>query len=118
MSKKEKMVKAYLVASSFMPEGHLSLDEYGEGAHPLMEKYGGKLVIAGFTDQDLKKLEGVWQDHARITVFEFPSMDHLMGFWNDPDYIAVKHLRHEATPPNFTMAVEAYNPDVFSYERD
>ena len=30
---------AYLVCSSFMPEGHGSIIPYGEAAHPLLEKY-------------------------------------------------------------------------------
>lgn len=32
---------AYLVASSFMPEGHGPLDAYGMATHPLMENGAG-----------------------------------------------------------------------------
>ena len=112
----ENQVPAYLVASSFMPNGHGSLDAYGEATHPLMEKYGGELIIAGYTEQEMNQFEGEWKKDARITVFKFPSKKHLMDFWYSPEYQAVKHLRTEAIPPNFTFAVEGYNPALFSYE--
>jgi len=111
-----KQKPAYFVASSFMPEGHGSLMPYGEAAHPLIEKYEGELIVAGHTNQDLEQLEGEWKPESKLTIFKFPSMEHLKGFWEDPEYIAIKHLRHDVTPPNFTMAVDAYDPSDFSYE--
>ena len=46
-----KQKPAYLIASSFIPEGHGSLDAYGKATHPLMEKYGGELLVAGEPNQ-------------------------------------------------------------------
>jgi len=98
---------AYLVCSSFMPEGHGSIIPYGEAAHPIIEKFGGELLVAGETDQFMELFEGEWKKHAKFTLFKFPSMEHLRNFWNSEEYQAAKHLRTEKTPPNFTFAVNA-----------
>ncbi|RVW01702.1 DUF1330 domain-containing protein [Rhodococcus spongiicola] len=101
---------AYLVASSFMPEGHGSLEPYVEATHPMIKKYGGELLIDGTSSQLIDHFEGEWKEGARFTLFRFPSMEALQGFWNSPDYQAVKHLRTDVIPPNFTFAVEGFDP--------
>ncbi len=102
-----EQLAAYLVCSSFMSEGHDSIIPYGEAAHPILDKFGGELLIAGETDQFIEIFEGEWKNAAKFTLFRFPSMEHLKGFWDSEEYQAVKHLRTEATPPNFTFAVNA-----------
>lgn len=100
---------AYLVASSFMAAGHGSLDAYGEAVHPLMEKYGGELLVAGDTSQAIEPFEGEWNNGAKFTLFRFPSMDALQQFWHSEEYQAVKHLRTDVIPPNFTFAVDGFD---------
>ena len=100
-------LEAYLVCSSFMPDGHGSIIPYGEAAHPILEKYKGKLLVAGESDQPLEFFEGEWKDNAKFTLFRFPSMEHLKGFWHSEEYQSIKHLRTENTVPNFTFAVSA-----------
>ena len=39
-------------------------------------------------------------------MFRFPSMESLLAFWNSSEYQAIKHLRTDVIPPNFTIAVE------------
>ncbi|GHB40599.1 hypothetical protein GCM10007094_32480 [Pseudovibrio japonicus] len=96
---------AYLVASSFMSRGHGSLDEYASKARPLLEAAGAELVVFGGPDQPLEHLEGAWNSDAQLTVLRFPSMEALKGFWDSPEYQAIKHLRTDVIPPNFTVAV-------------
>ena len=105
---------AYLVASSYMPEGHGSLDAYGQAVHPLLEKYGGELLVAGWPGQFMDHYEGRWNQGARFTLFQFPSMEALQGFWHSAEYQSVKHLRTDVTPPNFTFAVEGFDPDEWA----
>jgi len=107
---------AYLVASSFMPAGHGPLDAYGMATHPLMEKWGGELIVAGETGQFMDHFEGEWKDDARFTLFKFPSMEALQGFWRSDEYQAIKHLRTDVIPPNFTFAVEGF--DAAEWARD
>lgn len=105
---------AYLVASSFMPAGHAPLDPYGQATHPLMEKWGGELIVAGETAQFMDLYEGKWNEDARFTLFRFPSMEALQGFWNSEEYQAIKHLRTDVIPPNFTFAVEGFDPEEWA----
>ena len=100
-------LEAYLVCSSFMPEGHGSIIPYGEAAHPILDKYEGELLIAGESNQLMELLEGDWKENAKFTLFKFPTMEHLKGFWNSGEYQAIKHLRTDNTPPNFTFAISA-----------
>lgn len=106
-------IPAYLVASSFMPAGHGSLDPYGEAVHPIMDKWGGELLIAGETEQFIEHFEGDWKEHARFTLFKFPSMAHLQGFWQSDEYQSIKHLRTSVIPPNFTFAAEGFDPHAW-----
>ena len=100
---------AYLIASSFMPEGHVALDAYAHASHPLIEAAGGEVLVAGHTGQFLDHYEGSWSEDARITIFKFPSMAALQGFWQLPEYQAIKHLRTDAIATNFTFAVEGFD---------
>ena len=104
-----KQKPAYLVASSFMEKGHGSLDAYAEATHPLLEKYGGELLIAGGPDQFMDHYEGEWKEGACFTLFKFLSMEALQSFWNSKEYQAAKHLRTGVTPPNFTFGVEGFD---------
>ncbi|MDE2772841.1 MAG: DUF1330 domain-containing protein [Gemmatimonadota bacterium] len=99
---------AYLIASSFMPEGHGALDDYAHASHPLIEAAGGEVLVAGHVGQFMDHYEGSWAKDARVTIFRFPSMAALQGFWHSPEYQAIKHLRTDVIPPNFTFAVEGF----------
>ena len=105
---------AYLVASSFMPEGHGPLDAYGQATHALLEKWGGELLIAGEAAQFMEHYEGEWKEDARFTLFRFPSLAALQGFWKSEEYQSVKHLRTQVIPPNFTFAVEGFDAEEWA----
>lgn len=76
-----------------------------------MEKYGGELLVAGAPDQFMDYYEGNWNEGARFTLFRFPSMEALQSFWHSAEYQSIKHLRTDVVPPNFTFAVEGFDPD-------
>ena len=65
------------------------------------------MLVAGETEQLMDFFEGDWQKDAKFTLFKFPSLKHLKEFWHSEEYQAIKHLRTENTPPNFTFAVNA-----------
>ena len=104
---------AYLIASSFMPEGHGSIEPYFEAAHPLIEKAGAEVVVAGEAGQTIHHFEGDWPKDASLTIFRFPSIEALLSFWNSPEYQAVKHLRTDVITPNFTFAVEGFDTEEY-----
>ena len=104
-----KQKPAYLVASSFMLEGHGSLDVYGRAVYPLLEKYGGELLVAGSTDQFMDHFEGEWNDGARFTLFRFPSMEALQSFWHSDEYQSAKlferTLLRRISPSRLTASI-------------
>jgi len=63
----------------------------------------GERLITGESDQFMELLEGDWKENAKFTLFKFPTMEHLNGFWNSEEYQAIKHLRTDNTPPNFRL---------------
>ena len=105
---------AYLVCSSIMKEGHDSLVPYFQAVQPLLKKAGAELLVAGDSGQVLTQLEGIWPDkNAKFTLFKFPSMEALKAFWFSPEYQAIKHLRTQAIPPNFTFMVSAFDAEAY-----
>ena len=101
---------AYLIASSFMPEGHGSLEKYRDIVHTIFDKFGAEILIAGSTEQFMDHFEGDWKENARFTLFKFPSLEALQECWNSEEYQSIKHLRTDVIPPNFTFAVEGFDP--------
>ena len=105
---------AYLVCSSIMKEGHASLAPYFQAVQPLLKNAGAELLVAGDSGQVLTPLEGIWPDkNAKFTLFKFPSMEALKAFWFSPEYQAIKHLRTQAIPPNFTFMVGGFDAEVY-----
>lgn len=110
---------AYLIASSIMPEGHESITPYANAAHPIMEKFGGEVIVVGMANQSMEHFEGDWKKDASMTIFKFPSKDALMSFWNSKEYQDIKHLRTDAITPNFTFAVDGFLASDFdNYEEN
>ena len=103
---------AYLIASSFMPTDHGSITPYFEAAHPLLEKAGAEVLVAGEAGQSMNHFEGDWAQDVSLTIFKFPSMEALLGFWNSPEYQAVKPLRTDVIKPNFSFAVDGFTDDI------
>ncbi len=105
---------AYLVCSSIMKKGHDSLEPYFQAVQPLLKKAGAELLVAGDSGQVLTLIEGIWPNKdAKFTLFKFPSMEALKAFWFSPEYQAVKHLRTQAIPPNFTFMVGGFDAEVY-----
>jgi uncharacterized protein (DUF1330 family) len=81
-------MSAYLIADVEVhdPAGY---DEYRRGVLPLVLAHGGKFLVRGGAN---KVLEGPWSPH-RTVVIEFPSMEALDAFYNDPAYAPLIALR-------------------------
>ena len=87
---------------------------YFQAVQPLLKKAGAELLVAGDSGQVLTLLEGIWPDkNAKFTLFKFPSMEALKAFWFSPEYQAIKHLRTQAIPPNFTFMVNAFDAESY-----
>jgi uncharacterized protein (DUF1330 family) len=71
--------------------------DYPPQVRPLIEKYGARVLAM---ETNPKALEG--RPRTMNAVIEFPSEEAVNGFYNDPEYQAIIHLRYESTS-NTTM---------------
>ncbi|MGF1702152.1 DUF1330 domain-containing protein [Photobacterium makurazakiensis] len=108
---------AYLVCSSIFEDNHGSLMPYFEAVHPLIEKSGAEVLIAGSLEQNLEHVEGTWPNqNAKFTLFKFESMEKLKEFWFSEEYQSIKHLRTDVIPANFTFIAEGFDESVYSVD--
>ncbi|MGV2986500.1 DUF1330 domain-containing protein [Vibrio sp. E150_011] len=108
---------AYLICSSIFEDDHASLLPYFDAVHPLLEKSGAELLIAGSLEQNLEQVEGEWPNSsAKFTLFKFEFMDKLKAFWYSEEYQSIKHLRTNVIPPNFTFIVEGFDEASYRVE--
>ncbi len=63
-------------------------EEYYKLVVPLLEKHGGKIVLAG-TPQPMERAKP-W---SRGAIIEFPDAAAAQAFYDDPDYHHAKGLR-------------------------
>jgi uncharacterized protein (DUF1330 family) len=71
------------------PEG---LQRYAGGAAELMARFGGRYLFASFGP---RTLEGGPPPQA-IAVAEFPDAAGIEAFWNAPEYVPLRDLRHRS----------------------
>ncbi|MEA1881246.1 MAG: DUF1330 domain-containing protein [Candidatus Marinimicrobia bacterium] len=78
----------------FKPDGgYKSYNQYMKAALPLVTKYGGRPV----TDLYLPQQDIIGEFDADLIYFvEWPSWNVFKTFANDPDYLAIRHLREDA----------------------
>ena len=59
-------------------------------AGPLIEKHGGKYIARSVPPT---KLEGSSVTADACVILEFPSEEHVMAWYNDPEYVPLIKLR-------------------------
>ena len=68
--------------------------EYYAKVGEIIARHGGKQIVGG---PPVARLEGDWEPPERVAVLEFPSVEHAMAWWNDPDYAPLKKARQSCT---------------------
>jgi uncharacterized protein (DUF1330 family) len=84
---------AYLI-SMFTIKDRTKLKPYGEVAAPLLKAAGGKFVATG-ARKDIELLEGEF-GNVNINIIQFPSLEALRKFYDDPAYQKVIPIRQSA----------------------
>jgi uncharacterized protein (DUF1330 family) len=77
--------------------------QYPPQVAQLLPKYGGKVLAM---DTAPKALEG--KPRTMNAIIEFPSEEAVMGFYNDPEYQAFIHLRHDSTSNTTMIMLRAF----------
>lgn len=72
--------------------------DYAANVHNLVEKHGGKYLSRS---GNIKVLEGETPDSTLIALLEFPSMEALEAFANDPEYEPYAKARQAGSVSRF-----------------
>ena len=70
--------------------------EYRKGVDGTLARYGGKFLVRGGA---YETIEGDWQPH-RFVILEFDDEEHFKGWYNSPEYTALRNLRFQASTAN------------------
>lgn len=72
------------------PKGY---QEYSQLALPTIQQFGGKVLVAGET---IENLEGDWQP-KRVVILEFASMEQARKWYHSEEYTPLKAMRFKTT---------------------
>ncbi len=92
-------MSAYLVVDIRIHD-QVQYREYVKRVPRLVEKHGGDYLIRGGNPVIL---EGSWQPE-RLVVLRFPDTQSARAFLDDPGYVPVKAIRHQAAETNLVLA--------------
>jgi len=100
---------AYLIGQIDVrdPEGYAK--DYLPKAREIIKSHGGRLVAAAgaaATGSQVVAIDG--SAPKRVVIYEYPSMEALKAWRNDPAYVQVRHVGEKFATYN-TFAVEAVN---------
>lgn len=92
---------AYIIANLHVTDP-VEYREYEKGFFPLLKKYGGSFIT--YDDKSIT-LEGIAPRNGRMIMFQFPSEDAALQWYNDPDYQALSAHRRNGTEAQFLTLV-------------
>ncbi len=70
-------------------ETEAALHHYAEALSDMIEKHGGRFVVAS---KDFQPLEGTWKP-GRLIVVEFPSMESFRAWYESEEYRPLRAFR-------------------------
>jgi len=82
---------AYLVFLAEIKDRDMFLNDYAPVAPALVKKHGGQFIISA-SRTDMGLLEGSIPN-ASFVVVEFPDVESMRTFWNDPEYQRLSEVR-------------------------
>jgi len=82
---------AYLVFVSKIEDQKTIREQYSAPARALIKKYGGQFIVTA-TRANTELLEGSLPN-ATVVFVEFPSVETMRNFWNDPEYQRLSEIR-------------------------
>jgi uncharacterized protein (DUF1330 family) len=90
---------AYLIAHVKVTDQSW-IPEYAKRVHEIAATHGGKYLARS---ANIKALEGDAPDATLVAVVEFPSMDAIDAFVNDPEYTRFAKARRDGSNSSFYM---------------
>ena len=81
--------------------------KYEKGFFPILKKHGGSFFTY---DDNTIHLEGAGPREGRVVIFQFPSEDAALAWYNDPEYQALSEFRRAGTELQFITLVHGLPP--------
>lgn len=75
------------------------LQEYLDVVSPTIERRGGRYHVVS---DSVEVLEGEWRPPA-LVMFEFPSREQALAWWNSDEYAPLKAIRRKAAVYNIVL---------------
>ena len=69
----------------------------------LLKKHGGRILVRG---KPVEILEGTGPNGRAIVIVEFPSMENVRAWYNDPEYRPLIELRQSGSTADFMLLKE------------
>ena len=82
---------AYLVFLSKIEDIKTIREQYSVQARALIQQYGGQFIVTA-TRTNAELLEGTLPN-ATVVFVEFPNVEAMRSFWNDPKYRRLSEIR-------------------------
>ena len=76
------------------------IPDYAANVHDIVHKHGGKYLSRSAS---ITNVEGEPLDTTLIALLEFPSVEAVQAFANDPDYAPYGHSRRDGTVSRFNI---------------
>jgi uncharacterized protein (DUF1330 family) len=92
-------VSAFVIAERVEVLDAAKLQQYLDAVSPTIEGRGGRYHVVG---ESVEVLEGKWRPPA-LVMFEFPSREQALEWWNSEEYAPLKALRQEAAVYNMVL---------------
>jgi uncharacterized protein (DUF1330 family) len=74
-------------------------ERYKAEVPALIRKHGGECLVRG---GGFEVVEGEWQP-SRLVLFRFPDKESVKAFFNDPEYLPLKQLRHSVADTDIVV---------------
>lgn len=90
----------YIIAHYTVTDGE-GIGQYAEAVMPILARHGGEALVV---DGESCVMEGK-APHQSVVV-KFPSVEAARGFYNSPEYQAIRHLRTDHSTDGSLVIVE------------
>lgn len=81
--------------------------KYEKGFFPILQRYEGSFFTY---DDNTITLEGPAAPPGRVVIFQFPSEEKALAWYNDPDYQTLSEFRRSGTKLRFITLVHGLPP--------
>jgi uncharacterized protein (DUF1330 family) len=83
-------MSAWLIITATIHDRARFLEAYARPAAALVARHGGEYVLRA---PGAELLEGPGRAGESVVLSRWPSREAALGFWNSPDYAALRHAR-------------------------